>query len=227
MSTETSQTLDLSGDGWSYGDGLASLGSDPATTTNETQAALPDVGAAYGTPLDDLIQGTPDPEILLGQGGDDTIQSFGGQDWVDAGPGDDFVVADGGLGLVLAGSGDDYVHVSDSGERTISLGAGADTLEFVAFGEGATFGVHRIADYDLFEDGPLAIVAYQDAADPGNVPRLDSNGDGVVDGHDLGVAVVDGALIIDLSIAWYHDLPIGSSMLMIEGLTSLPVEIVG
>jgi hypothetical protein len=70
-------------------------------------------------------------------------------------------------------------------------------------------------------------VAYQDSGDAGEVPRLDSNGDGVIDGSDLGVAVVDGALVIDLSIAWYHDLSIGSSMITLDGLTSLPVDIVG
>ncbi|HEX2524831.1 MAG TPA: hypothetical protein VHL31_00810 [Geminicoccus sp.] len=232
MSTENGQGLDLSGDGWVYSEGLASLVEGPSTDLTATDPAVDDAEAsdaawAYGTPLDDLIQGSADPEVLIGNGGDDTIQCFAGNDFVDAGPGDDFVIADGGFGAVEAGSGDDYVHVSEAGSRTISLGSGADSLEFVAYGEGQGFGVHRILDYDIFQDGPLSIVAYQDSGDAGEVPRLDSNGDGVIDGFDLGVTVVDGALVIDLSIAWYHDLSIGSSMITLDGMTSLPVDIVG
>ena len=93
--------------------------------------------------------------------------------------------------------------------------------------EDAPFGVHRVLDYDVFEDGPLNITAYLDAIDPGNVPNLDSNGDGVIDAADRGVAVVDGTMFIDLAIAWYHDLPIGSSVIALDGVSSLPLDVIG
>ncbi len=213
-------TIDLGSHEWGYEQGLADLGSQVSDGPHD-EGVLGTV-----TSLDDLIQGTPEDDILMGGLGDDTVQSFGGADHVDAGPGDDFVIADGSTGQVLAGSGDDYVYVA-GGAATISLGSGADSLEFVAFGEGMPFGVHRVLDYDVFEDGPLNITAYLDAMDPGNVPNLDSNGDGVIDAADRGVAVVDGTMFIDLAIAWYHDLPIGSSVIALDGVSSLPLDVIG
>jgi hypothetical protein len=220
VTDQYSGAIDVSADSWEYDQGLADL--RPVDSVPTTDGDV--LGAT--TSLADLIQGTPDDDILLGGPGDDTVQGFGGNDLIAAGAGDDFVIADSG-GRVDAGAGDDYVYVAGGGATTVALGAGADSLEFVAYGEHAVFGVHRILDYDVFEDGPLNIAAYLNAEDAGNIPNLDSNGDGVIDGADNGVAIVDGSMIIDLSIAWYHDLGIGTSVIALDGITSLPVDLVG
>ncbi len=49
-------------------------------------------------------------------------------------------------------------------------------------------------DGGLFEDGPLNITAYLDAMDPGNVPNLDSNGDGSQSSIANNVTTVPAAM---------------------------------
>jgi hypothetical protein len=91
----------------------------------------------FGTPEDDVLNGTNRDDIMFGFKGDDEIAAGNGNDTVFAGRGDDHVDAGAGNDTVFAGHGDDHVEGGagnddlhgEEGDDLVEGGTGNDDVD--------------------------------------------------------------------------------------------------
>ncbi|MBL28844.1 MAG: hypothetical protein CMM50_14980 [Rhodospirillaceae bacterium] len=99
------------------------------------------------------------------------------------------------IAMIAGGSRSDTI-IGSSGDDVLKGGGGKDTFVF----EGAT-GEDRIVDFGVGKD----IVDIREAADGiQSFADLDTDGDGVLDGDDLPVSIVNDGTTIDLSLGTLH-----------------------
>ncbi|MDB4009316.1 hypothetical protein N9466_08605, partial [Amylibacter sp.] len=82
----------------------------------------------YGYAANDVLSGGDGNDKLYGGLGDDTLSGGSGDDYILGQSGDDTITTGAGVDEVLGGLGDDSFTIDGSGNKTVSGGAGTDSL---------------------------------------------------------------------------------------------------
>ena len=148
----------------------------------------------------DLLFGGADDDLLTGGNGRDILYGDAEGDSPDAG--DDVLLGGNGRDMLFGGAGNDILN-GGHGADLLTGGADADTF---VFERGAGF--DTVTDFTAGED-------LLDFTDFGlTFGRLDSNGDGILDGGDRGIALTGDALVLS----------VGGATVALEGITSLGAD---
>jgi Ca2+-binding RTX toxin-like protein len=165
----------------------------------------------------DSLDGGLGSNVLEGGAGDDWI-TVGEDDRIDAGAGNDELRVRSAFyaqrSEIVLGDGVDQLSIG----MTRSLGAVPDDTFWLGFGS------HMIRDFTHGEDYLAELALQDDPWRPLNVRELDSNGDGRIDGRDVGVSVDPQGLVIDFArvAAYAYGARIeGAAELRLDGVRSL------
>ncbi|GIU31938.1 hypothetical protein TUM4644_31800 [Shewanella colwelliana] len=86
----------------------------------------------YGSEDADTLTGSDENDTFYGLGGDDTINSGRGDDVIDGGAGNDTINSGYGNHVIDGGTGNDVINSQAGGNKTLTGGAGDDTLALVS-----------------------------------------------------------------------------------------------